>query len=96
MKGRDNGGEILEEGAMLDVKVGIRTHLLRPNTQSNLLVVMIEYKDSILYFVTPEQLISFEILHSVVCRYELADTSISNVSQILLRFIPGLGYSDCK
>jgi hypothetical protein len=45
-------------------------------------------KNSIFNLVPPKQLVAFKILDPVVCRNELSDTRVSNISKIFLGIVP--------
>ena len=48
-------------------------------------------KDTVFDFISPQQLVTFEILDAVVGRDELPNTGLSDVTQVLLGLVPSFG-----
>lgn len=67
------------------------TYFLGPKTESHFLAFWIDLKDTIFDFVSPQQLFSFQVFHAIVRRDELTNASLSNVLEIFLGLIKGLG-----
>jgi len=69
------------------------TYLLRPQTQSNLLILLVQNEYPVFDFVSPQQFVALQMLDAVVRGYELPHSRLADVIQILLGFIPWLGHS---
>ena len=79
-------------GALLLIEVV--HNLLGTETEADLLVLLIENKHSVFDLISPEQLVTLEVLDAIVCRDELTDARLANVGGILLTVLPLFGLSD--
>jgi hypothetical protein len=60
------------------------TYFLGTETESHFLIFRIDFKDAILDFISPKQLVSFQVFHAIVSRDELTNAGFANVLEILL------------
>ena len=72
------------------------TYLLRPQTQSNFFILLVQHEDTIFDLVSPQQLIALQVLDSFVGGYELSNARLSYIVEIFLRFFPWLGDTHFK
>ena len=69
------------------------TDLFGPQRESDFLLLVIELENPVLNLIAPQKFVALEIFDAVVGRYELANTSLANVAQILLGIVPRFRYA---
>ena len=70
-------------------------HYLLP-AESEAEVGIVDVKNSVLYLVPPEEIVSLEVLDAFVRGHELVDTGVANVPEVRLAVGPFLGGSHFK